>query len=170
MPPRGAARGAERKEEPPILPEERAASAYSGETTSVTKTLPATIAASARLNAGPAFWVSHSSSFLRAATGARRTAGTARATARGLVYRGEEDIWLHGQSWKFEISGVPRRGGDSCGAHLTARPLKAARRAKRPAGEAAMEAIVLVGTVERCSDVVSPRVAERSLLLSVADV
>lgn len=115
MPPRGAARGAERKEEPPILPEERAASAYSGETTSVTKTLPATIAASARLNAGPAFWVSHSSSFLRAATGARPTAGTARATARGLVYRGEEDIWLHGQSWKFEISGVPRRGGDVVG-------------------------------------------------------
>ena len=115
MPPRGAARGAERKEEPPILPEERAASAYSGETTSVTKTLPATIAASARLNAGPAFWVSHSLSFLRAATGARRTAGTARATARGLVYRGEEDIWLHGKSWKFEISGVPRRGGDVVG-------------------------------------------------------
>ena len=90
MPPRGAMRGAERKEEPPILPPHLAAPAHPRAPTPETKTLPATIAASAMLNAGLAFWVSHSSSFLRAATGARRAAGTARATARGLRGGGED--------------------------------------------------------------------------------
>ena len=102
-------RGAERKEEPPILPPDLAASAYSGATTSETKTLPATIAASAMLNAGLAFWVSHSSSFLRAATGARRARGDGARDGAGPTWRGRRYLTARSELVrveKFEINGA----------------------------------------------------------------
>mmetsp|Transcript_1908 Transcript_1908/g.7611 ORF Transcript_1908/g.7611 Transcript_1908/m.7611 type:complete len:138 (-) Transcript_1908:40-453(-) len=71
--PRGAERGAERNELPPMRPLLRAASAYSGDTASKTNTEPATIAASAKLNPAGIFFSASFSEDLEDATGATRT-------------------------------------------------------------------------------------------------
>ena len=151
--PRGAERGAERNEDPPIRPLLRAASAYSGETASATNTEPATIAASAKLNPGFIFF-SASASASEDATAATRTeplAGTAARDLRGTFARpfvcrsGVEKVSrgrlgrqasrkLRVDGWETReraryVSAV--RDAAICGtrAHLTAAPAKEERRA-----------------------------------------